>query len=356
MRVDLFDFDLPEDRIALRPVDPREAAKLLEVQPDGVFLDHRVGDIVDLLNPGDRLVVNDTRVVPARLYGLRGEVPIEATLHQALGAGSSETTRWSAFAKPGKRLKVGHEVIFADTLMATVVEKRDGGEVILDFAVPQTAFIGMLEKIGEMPLPPYIAAKRTPDDQDKQDYQTTFAEKDGAVAAPTAGLHFTNQLINKLTNKGIEITRVTLHVGAGTFLPVKAEDTDDHKMHSEWGRITAAQAEEINATRALGGRIIAIGTTSLRILEAAGSENGVQPFEGDTDIFITPGYRFKSVDMLWTNFHLPKSTLMMLVSAFAGFKNMQAAYQHAIDNKYRFYSYGDASLLHLHDGAEDFAE
>lgn len=346
MNVDLFDFHLPDSHIALRPAVPRESAKLLEVCADGSLNDHFVADVADLFQPGDHLVVNDTRVIPARLFGHRDDVPIEVTLHQNLSSADPEVTRWSGFAKPGKRLKPGQCVVFSDQLTARVVEKRDGGEVVFDFSVPITDFYPALEACGQMPLPPYIAARRAVDAQDKTDYQTPFAHHDGAVAAPTAGLHFTPKILQSLENKGVALTSITLHVGAGTFLPVKAQNTDDHKMHSEWGCITADQAAALNQTRDSGGRIVAIGTTSLRLLESAATGDGLAPFEGTTDIFITPGYAFKAVDLLWTNFHLPKSTLFMLVSAFSGLETMKQAYAHAVDQNYRFYSYGDASLLH----------
>lgn len=346
MRVDLFDFDLPADRIALRPMEPREAARLLLVHPGAPPQDRLVGDLPDCLRPGDVLVVNDTRVIPARLAGRRRRgatsAKIEITLHKREGA-----DLWRAFAKPAKKLAVGETLEIADDFEAVCVEHAGEGEIVLRFSCGGTALDHALERHGAMPLPPYIAGRRVSDAQDAMDYQTTFADRPGAVAAPTAGLHFTPQLLQRLEARGVGLCRLTLHVGAGTFLPVKAEDTDDHRMHAEWGRIDADAAERLNAVRAAGGRIVAAGTTSLRLLESAARPDGrLMPFEGDTSIFITPGYRFRAVDMLWTNFHLPRSTLFMLVSAFAGLDTMQAAYRHAIEAGYRFYSYGDACLLH----------
>ena len=351
MRVDLFDFDLPQERIALRPLKPSHDALLLEVNPKSQkFSDHQVKDLPTLLRPGDVLVFNNTRVIPARLVGRRigrgNTAPkIEVTLHKKV-----EENIWLAFAKPGKKLQIGDQIAFGekDELLANIERKGEGGEITLSFSVSQFGFEDDLNKVGEMPLPPYIASKRKPDENDLSDYQTLFATKSGAVAAPTAGLHFTDDLIHSLDEKGIFRKQLTLHVGAGTFLPVKAEDTQDHKMHSEWGEVSQDVATELNQIRKNGGRIIAVGTTSLRLLESAASDNGqITPFKNDTDIFITPGYKFKAVDLLLTNFHLPKSTLFMLVSAFSGMEMMQKAYTYAIEKKYRFYSYGDASLLHL---------
>ena len=343
-----FDFHLPDDRIALRPVDPRDSARLLVVR-DGTLGDHVIRDLVDFLNPGDALVFNDTRVIPARLAGVRqrigleGEVlsvDVEATLHHR-----DAPDVWSAFMKPGKRLKVGDRVYF-QSLAASVSAKTDDGLVTLTFDLSDHALDDAIRAVGVMPLPPYIAAKRPEDDRDLSDYQTVFARHDGSVAAPTAGLHFTPALLEALAAKGVTTHAVTLHVGAGTFLPVKAEDTADHRMHSEWGTVPSEVATALNAVRARGGRIVSVGTTSLRLLESATTEDGViQPFHGDTAIFITPGYRFRAVDVLMTNFHLPKSTLFMLVSAFAGQSMMKAAYAHAVADGYRFYSYGDGSLL-----------
>jgi len=360
MRVADFDFDLPEDLIALRPVTPREAAKLLVVTPGDGLADRTVGDLPSLLRAGDALVFNDTRVIPARLDGRRearaeggGDghaVAVEATLHKRLSA-----NRWSAFMRPGKRLKVGDRIRFgaADdracegaALDATLVEKADGGEVVLAFDLSGPDLDIAINTRGHMPLPPYIAAKRPEDEQDRADYQTVYAREDGSVAAPTAGLHFTADLLARLAAMGVSQHFVTLHVGAGTFLPMKVDDTDDHRMHAEYGVVPAEVAAALNAVRAAGGRIVCVGTTSLRLLESAAGEDGViRPWSGETAIFITPGYRFRAADGLMTNFHLPKSTLFMLVSAFAGQALMREAYAHAIATGYRFYSYGDSSLL-----------
>ncbi|MFN5758980.1 MAG: tRNA preQ1(34) S-adenosylmethionine ribosyltransferase-isomerase QueA [Sphingomonadaceae bacterium] len=339
MRVDLFDFDLPQELIALRPASPRDSALLLHVQGD-VFADKIVRDLPSLLNPGDCLVFNDTRVIPAQLEGRRGDAKIGATLHKREGLRT-----WRAFVKNAKRLKEGDQVIFGGGVTALVGERGADGSLLLHFEGEEPVEI-LLERAGTMPLPPYIAARRAIDERDQQDYQTMFAREKGAVAAPTAALHFTPELMAALAARGVQHETLTLHVGAGTFLPVKADDTNDHQMHAEWGRIDAATADRLNAVRASGGRVIAVGTTSLRLLEsAAGEDNVIRPFEGDTAIFITPGYRFKAVDGLMTNFHLPKSTLMMLVSALMGLERMQAVYAHAIREGYRFYSYGDSSLL-----------
>lgn len=362
MRVDLFDFHLPEDRIALRPAEPRERARLLVVPREGAPRDAAIRDLPSLLRPGDALVVNDARVIPARLTGLRvrGEAAarIEVTLHKREGE-----DRWRAFARPAKKLNVGERIRFGEAsesmacllaaLDAEVLDKGEGGEVLLGFAFSGAALDEAIERHGVMPLPPYIAHKRKEDAADERDYQTMFAAAPGAVAAPTAGLHFTPALAAACEAAGAFLYRVTLNVGAGTFLPVKADDTADHKMHSEWGRVDAATADALNAARARGGRIVAVGTTSLRILESATGEDGlVRPFAGDTAIFITPGYRFRAVDALMTNFHLPRSTLFMLVSAFSGLNAMQAAYAHAVAAGYRFYSYGDACFLEkASDGA-----
>lgn len=341
MKVDEFDFTLPAELIADRPVVPREAARLLHIS-EGLE-DRHVSDLPALLKEGDLLVFNDTKVIPARLRGLRRSAKIEVTLHKNVSADS-----WNAFAKPAKKLKPGDTIVFSDDFKALVTGKFDGGEVALSFSASGPDLMEMLMTHGEIPLPPYISSLRAVDDQDKEDYQTIFADKEGAVAAPTAGLHFTADLLQKLNDRGIHTVATTLHVGAGTFLPVKVEDTDDHKMHAEFGVITEEAAARINACRQAGGRIVSVGTTSLRLLESAADESGiVHPFSGETDIFITPGYRFKAVDLLITNFHLPKSTLFMLVSAFSGVEKMQAAYRHAIETKYRFYSYGDCSLLEL---------
>lgn len=340
MHVDIFDFDLPQSLIADRPVTPREQARLLCVN-DG-FEDRSVADLPDLLKEGDLLVFNDTKVIPARLRGYRRDAKVEVTLHKHTGSDS-----WDAFAKPAKRLRPGDEIKFADDFSALVIQKKSGGEVALSFSASGPDLMAKLAQYGEIPLPPYISTIRPVDEQDKTDYQTIFARDEGAVAAPTAGLHFTPELMQSLDAKGIQTVTLTLHVGAGTFLPVKAEDTDDHEMHSEYGIITPEAAQTINNCRRAGGRIVAVGTTSLRLLESAADEAGkVHAFDGDTDIFITPGYRFKAVDILMTNFHLPKSTLFMLVSAFSGLQKMKGAYAHAIEKKYRFYSYGDTSLLY----------
>jgi len=340
MDVSAFDFDLPRDLIAERPATPRESAKLLHVQPQALS-DHHVGDLPALLRPDDLLVFNDTRVIPARLKGRRGEAGIEVTLHERIGL-----SVWKVFARPAKKLKPGDIVRFAEDFQAEVAEKGEAGEVTLAFNQSGDALMLALEAHGEMPLPPYIKREAGADEQDKRDYQTIFARDPGAVAAPTAGLHFTPGLLAALADRGIGHETLTLHVGAGTFLPVKVDDTRDHKMHSERGVVTAEAAARINQARAAGRRIVAVGTTALRLLESAADENGVlHPFDQATDIFITPGYRFKIVDALMTNFHLPKSTLFMLVSAFAGLERMKSAYAHAMANGYRFYSYGDTSLL-----------
>ncbi len=340
MRVDLFDFELPSGRIALRPVRPRDAARMLVVDGNKVFADRHIRDLPLLLRKGDVLVFNDTRVIPAQLEGRRGEARIGATLHKRL-----DLRRWQAFVRNAKRLRQGELIAFPAGVSATAEQRHADGSWTLAFAGEEPVEV-LLERAGKMPLPPYIAGKRATDEADRSDYQTMFAREEGAVAAPTAALHFTPALMASLAEAGIAHETLTLHVGAGTFLPVKAEDTGDHAMHAEWGRIDAETAARLNAARAAGGRIIAVGTTSLRLLESACGHDGViQPFEGDTAIFITPGYRFRAVDGLMTNFHLPRSTLFMLVSALMGLERMQAAYAHAIAAEYRFYSYGDASLL-----------
>ena len=341
MRVDLFDFDLPPENIALRPARPRDAARMLLVPGStGPLADHHVRDLPGLLRAGDVLVFNDTRVIPAQLEGRRGEARIGATLHKRI-----DLRRWQAFIRNGKRLRAGDEIQFPADVTARAETRHDDGSWTLAFGGDEPVEV-LLERAGRMPLPPYIAGKRDTDEADKQDYQTMFAARDGAVAAPTAALHFTPQLMAALAEAGIGHETLTLHVGAGTFLPVKADDTADHQMHAEWGRIDAATADRLNAARARGGRIIAVGTTSLRLLEsAAGDDKVIRPFEGDTAIFITPGYRFKAIDGLMTNFHLPKSTLFMLVSALMGLERMRQVYAHAIATGYRFYSYGDSSLL-----------
>jgi S-adenosylmethionine:tRNA ribosyltransferase-isomerase len=356
MHVDLFDFELPEERIALRPVVPRDAARLLVIDAKtNRFEDRSIRDLPDLLRPGDALVVNDTRVIPARLEGIRVRGDAVAQIEVTLHTRENDNT-WRAFARPAKRLQVGERIRFGETsesmacllaaLDATVLAKDDGGEVTLAFDLTGPALDEAIATLGQMPLPPYIASRRATDAQDARDYQTMFAEENGAVAAPTAGLHFTPELVAELETRGITLHRITLHVGAGTFLPVKAEDTRDHRMHAEWGALSPRTADALNAARTNSGRIIAVGTTALRLLESAADENGtLHPFSGETSIFIEPGYRFRAVDALVTNFHLPRSTLFMLVSAFAGLNLMKRAYAHAIEQEYRFYSYGDACLL-----------
>ena len=353
MRVDLFDFDLPEERIALRPANPRDAAKLLVVRPQGMFEDRVVRDLPSLLDPGDLLVFNDTKVIPAQLTGIRrrgdASAQVDATLHMRVSP-----DRWLAFVRPGKRVAAGDRIhfghdgnsCFLGQLDATVIEKHDGGEVLLGFDLSGPFLDEALHAVGHIPLPPYIASKRPDDERDRSDYQTIYARDEGAVAAPTAGLHFTPELFAALDARGVERRFVTLHVGAGTFLPVKADDTADHKMHAETGHVSQATAAAINAARARGNRVVCVGTTSLRLLESAAADDGrLAAWSGATDIFITPGYRFRVADALMTNFHLPRSTLFMLVSAFSGLERMRAAYSHAIGKHYRFYSYGDASLL-----------
>ena len=341
MKVDIFDFPLPRERIAARPVSPRDGARLLQVQPEG-WSDSLVNSLPELLQPGDLMVFNDTRVIAARLRGRRGLAGIEVTLHLA-----EAPLRWRAFARPAKKLAVGDVIHFAEDLEATVQAKGEGGEVVLDFRCAGGDFFAVLDRLGEMPLPPYIKRPGGVDTRDREDYQTMFAQHPGAVAAPTAGLHFTPALLAALDRRGVERLTVTLHVGAGTFLPVKAEDTRDHHMHAERGVLDQETARRLNEAKSAGRRIVAVGSTSLRLLETATDSQGrVCPFDGATDIFITPGYVFRSADLMLTNFHLPKSTLFMLVAAFAGLERMQAAYRHAVDSGYRFYSYGDACLLH----------
>ena len=339
MNVDLFDFELPAERIALRPAAPRDSARLLVL--DGAETRGLVvSDLPGQLRSGDCLVFNDTRVIPAQLEGMRGKAQIGATLHKREGP-----RRWRAFIRNAKRLREGDSIDFGAGVSAVASERGDRGSFALDFAGDDPVEL-LLERAGRMPLPPYIAAKRATDARDAEDYQTMFATAPGAVAAPTAALHFTPDLIAALDAAGVGHATLTLHVGAGTFLPVKAGDTSEHQMHAEWGRIDAGTADRLNAVRADGGRLIAVGTTSLRLLESAtGEDDVIRPFDGDTAIFITPGYRFRAIDGLITNFHLPRSTLFMLVSALMGLDRMQAAYAHAIKDEYRFYSYGDASLL-----------
>jgi S-adenosylmethionine:tRNA ribosyltransferase-isomerase len=353
MRTDLFDFDLPAASIALRPASPRDSARMLIVHPDGVMRDRVVADLPQWLEPGDQLVVNDTKVIAAQLQGRRigrdTEPKIEATLIKRL-----DGSRWQALVRPAKKLSVGDVVRFGNEgrvcllghLDAQVENKGDDGEITLSFSFHGPTLDQAIADLGAPPLPPYIASKRAPDERDAADYQTMFAANDGAVAAPTAGLHFTPALEAALKERGVAIHRITLHVGAGTFLPVKVEDIAGHRMHSEWGCVSAETAHALNAARAAGGRIVAVGTTSLRLLESATAEDGaIEPFSGETAIFITPGYRFRAVDILLTNFHLPRSTLFMLVAAFAGLDTMKRAYAHAVESGYRFYSYGDACLL-----------
>jgi S-adenosylmethionine:tRNA ribosyltransferase-isomerase len=349
MRVADFDFDLPTERIALRPARPRDSARLLVVKGSDIS-DRQVLELPDLLRPGDVLVFNDTKVIPAQLEGRRGAsvdgswsspgASIGATLHKREGP-----REWQAFLRNAKRARVGDAIDFGEGVQASVVDKAEDGSALLHFHGDEPVEV-LLERAGRMPLPPYIASKRPADEKDRSDYQTMFAREEGAVAAPTAALHFTPRLLEALDAREIGRETLTLHVAAGTFLPVKAENTSSHKMHSEWGRIDAATAERLNTSRSSGGRLIAVGTTSLRLLESAAGEDGViRPFEGDTAIFITPGYRFRAIDGLITNFHLPRSTLFMLVSALMGLDVMKAAYAHAVDAGYRFYSYGDSSLL-----------
>jgi S-adenosylmethionine:tRNA ribosyltransferase-isomerase len=339
MRVDAFDFELPRQLIADRPLEPREAARLLVV--GRILEDRTVADLPRLLRPGDVLVANDTRVIPARLLGRRGDALVAVTLHRDLGGGE-----WRAFAKGAKRLRAGDRLEFGDGFAAEVAAKHEEGDLTLAFDLPPHDLRAALERFGSMPLPPYIKRPRGGDPRDRRDYQTIFARREGAVAAPTAGLHFTEGLLQALDAAGVERLTLTLHVGAGTFLPVKVEDTRDHVMHSETGVLEAEAARRLNAARARGGRIVAAGTTSLRLLESAADEEGrLHPFAGETRLFITPGYRFRAVDLLFTNFHLPRSTLFMLVAAFAGLERMKAAYAHAVAAGYRFFSYGDATLL-----------
>ena len=345
MRTDLFDFELPKELIAQHPIKPREAARLLSVSVGGPLGDHRIGDLPDLLRPGDLLVLNDTKVLPTRLTGRRGEARIEVTLHKPEGLVSEMPASWRAFARPGKRLREGDRIDFPGDFHAQVEAKGDAGEIRLRFDREGAALAAALEAEGAMPLPPYIRRAEA-DPRDRDDYQTAFARKPGAVAAPTAGLHFTPALLERLEAAGIEITFLTLHVGAGTFLPVKTDEAEDHPMHAETASVPASAVAAVEKARRNGGRVIAVGSTSLRSLEAAASGDGrIEPYEGDIDLFILPGYRFKVADLMLTNFHLPRSTLFMLVSAFAGLERMQAAYAHAVAEGYRFFSYGDACLL-----------
>jgi S-adenosylmethionine:tRNA ribosyltransferase-isomerase len=354
MRVDEFDFDLPEERIALRPASPRDSARLLVVKPGARLEDRRVGDLPQLLRFGDALVFNNTKVIPAQLQGVRrregAAAEVSVTLIERI-----DDSSWWALAKPGRRLaagdriRFGHEgrVCLLGTLEAAVEEKLPDGRVRLAFGFHGAYLDEAIQAIGDAPLPPYIASRRPADEQDREDYQTIYAAEDGAVAAPTAGLHFTPRLLEEIRTRGISVEFLTLHVGPGTFLPVKAEDTSGHRIHAERGAIESAVAERLNGVRESGGRIVAVGTTSLRLLESAADEAGkIHAFDGATEIFITPGYRFRAVDLLMTNLHLPRSTLFMLVAAFSGLETMKRAYVHAIEAGYRFYSYGDACLLH----------
>lgn len=350
MRVDAFDFELPPERIALRPAEPREAARLLVVRPGATveMVDARVGDLPSFLSPCDAVVVNDTKVIPARLDGIRTRaggtsVAMEATLVRRLGE-----DRWIALCRPAKRLAPGDRILFAKgeaSLGAEVLGKGEEGAVELGFAVSGAALDAAIDVVGHMPLPPYISARRPEDERDRMDYQSLFAEVEGSVAAPTASLHFTPTLMDAVADAGIGVHKVTLHVGLGTFLPVKVDDTADHRMHAEWGEVSRETADALNAVKARGGRILTVGSTATRIIETAAASGVITPFRGDTDIFITPGYRFRAVDLMMTNFHLPKSTLVMLVAAFVGHETQRRAYAHAIADGYRFYSYGDACLL-----------
>ncbi len=359
MRTDLFDFELPPESIALRPASPRDSARMLVVRPGQALEDRFVRDLPDLLAPGDQLVVNDTRVIAAQLTGRRlggaTEPRIEATLIKRI-----DGSRWQALVKPARKLSPGDAVRFGNegrvcllgNLDAEVEAKGEGGEITLSFAFHGPVLDQAIADLGATPLPPYIASRREPDDRDASDYQTMFARNEGAVAAPTAGLHFTPALEEALAVRGVGLHRVTLHVGAGTFLPVKTDDIEDHRMHAEWGTISQQTADVLNGARAKGGRIVAVGSTSLRLLESAARDDGkLSAFADETAIFITPGYRFRAVDIMMTNFHLPRSTLFMLVSAFCGRETMQQAYAHAIADGYRFYSYGDACLLFRNGGS-----
>jgi len=348
MKTELFDFELPPERIATVPANPRDSSRMLVVAGDELY-DKQVTDLIGFLRAGDVMVFNDTRVIPARLMGKRDEVKIEVLLHKTLRTTDYEvrgTNIWQCFVKPAKRLKIGDIIVFADDFSAKVLEKLDDGQVILEFSYPPEIFWKKLEKYGAMPLPPYIERVRAAGAGDNETYQTVYAKSSGSVAAPTAGLHFTDELLKKIDEIGVKRVSVTLHVGGGTFLPVKVEDTKDHIMHSEFAEISAQAAQAINEAKRAGGRVVAVGTTSVRTLESAADDDGIiREFSSETNIFITPSYRFKIVDMMLTNFHLPKSTLFMLVSAFSGLSQMKAAYAHAIRQKYRFYSYGDACLL-----------
>lgn len=353
MKTGDFDFELPDDLIALRPVSPRDSARMLIVPEGGPFGDERVTDLEHRLRPGDCLVFNDTKVIPARLFMTRKrgefEAQVEIMLHRRL-SGSD----WRAFARPAKRLKPGDVLVAGQGggLKAQIAGIFDGGEVEIRFDCSGPDLDLAIAETGSLPLPPYISGKRDADEKDETDYQTVYAKHDGAVAAPTAGLHFTDALLNRLKNNGVQFAFLTLHVSAGTFLPVKADDIKDHVMHFEAGVLSEETAAQLESVRRAGGRIVAVGTTAMRLLETAASgDGGIRPFSGETNLFITPGYRFRAVDMLMTNFHLPKSTLFMLVSAFCGQERMKAAYAHAVSERYRFYSYGDSSLLYRNDGS-----
>ncbi len=341
MDVELFDFDLPQSAIALRPAQPRDSARLMHVDDAGAH-DRMIADLPELLRAGDLLIFNNTRVLPLQLEARRGEARIELTLLESVGPG-----RWRAFARPARRLRADDRLIIADEFTARVEGPHTDGQVVLDFDMTEAELMAALARHGTLPLPPYIRKHRAVDERDNADYQTVLARYDGAVAAPTAGLHFTDGLLQSLRDVGVEHAELTLHVGPGTFLPVSVDNTDDHHMHSEWGEVEAAVVRRIKETKVRGGRVVAVGTTSLRLLESAAQGGELEAFTGETDIFITPGYKFRVVDMLLTNFHLPRSTLFMLVSAFAGLARMQAAYEHAIAAGYRFYSYGDGCLLEL---------
>lgn len=341
MKTEIFTFDMPETLIADKPAFPRDSSKLLHIRPNGQLSQYHVSDLDKLLRPDDVLVFNDTKVIPARLYGIRGLAKIELTLFKQI-----DSSHWETLIKNSRRLKINDSISFADNFYATVVEKKDSGIVIVQFNKKGADLMNALNVVGTMPLPPYIKRLRGGKESDKADYQTIYAKAEGAVAAPTAGLHFTPELFQRLDDKGIERVFVTLHVGGGTFLPVKVDDTDNHKMHAEYGVLTPETANKINLAKKQGRRIVTIGTTSLRLLETATDETGtVHPFEGETDIFITPGYKFKATDVMFTNFHLSGSTLFMLVCAFAGIEQMKNAYSYAISNNYRFFSYGDACLI-----------
>ena len=352
MRLDDFDFDLPRRLIADHPCEPRDAARLLLISASGRFQDRQIADLPALLRPGDLLVFNDTKVIAARLAGRRGARAVELTLHRDLGGGT-----WRAFAKGARRLRVGDRIVFAKDFSADVAEKHPEGDLTLRFSLEAGALRDALARYGAMPLPPYIKRPHGGDQRDHADYQTIFARAEGAVAAPTAGLHFTPALLAALAERGIGWTMLTLHVGPGTFVPVKTSDPRDHSMHAEWGMVPAETAERIAATRHAGGRIVAVGTTSLRLLESAATEDGeVPPFAGETRLFILPGHRFRAIDMLLTNFHLPRSTLFMLVSALAGLERIKAAYAHAIAAGYRFFSYGDACLIERPNWSADVGD